>query len=147
MMMQVNPCLFSWALCQLTKVSGVKCLAPSTWKSITPPILSASYGWITDTIKLKLSFLRVTKSIECIPFILSKGVVSKIGWNNQSIYSFTEQHGLIRHPKEGHFQLASCQPLLSAQRTKLKWWPTLVNVFWVQHDKGEYITFCIGSAL
>ena len=36
-----------------------------------------------------------------------------------------------------------CFPLSAPSQ----WWPTLINVFWVQHDKGEYITFCHGGVL
>jgi|SRR5271169_255771 len=28
-----------------------------------------------------------------------------------------------------------------------QWRPTLIDVFWVQHDKGEYKAFCTGGVL
>ena len=54
----------------------------------------------------------------------------------------------IRHPKEGRFN-SHCVNLrfpLSAP-SHLRWWPTLINVFWVQRDKGEYRAFRIGGVL
>ena len=44
------------------------------------------------------------------------------------------------------FQLASCRPPLSAQRNRNRR-PTLANVFWVRHSKGEFEAFCIGGVL
>lgn len=118
----------------------VKCLAPSTWKSTTPPRLSASIGLNYGHYNIFFLTQAQVQPSQLNPFIYPKilKVVSKIGWNkSKSIYSFTSD----QTSKGRSFQLASCQPLLSAQRTKLKWWPTLINVFWVQHEEGEYITF------
>ncbi|KAF8805094.1 hypothetical protein BYT27DRAFT_6679721 [Phlegmacium glaucopus] len=60
-----------------------------------------------------------------------------------TLYSFT---GMIRHPKEGRFNSHRVNPRFPLSAPS-QWWPTLINVFWVQHDKGEYKAFCIGGVL
>jgi len=53
---------------------------------------------------------------------------------------------MIRHPKEGHFNSHRVNPHFPLSAPS-QWWPTLINVFWVQHSKGECKTFRTGGVL
>jgi len=76
---------------------------------------------------------------------LPKNVVSKEkNGSENDICHLLSQVG--QTSKGRSFQLASCRPPLSAQRTR-KGGPQLVNVFWVQHNKGDCEAFCTGGVL
>ena len=111
-----NACFFSWA--QLTKV---KCLAPSTWKSVTPLELSASnrvefrtlgknfqVNLASEGRLRQLNFIHLKK----ICYIVSK-MLNEMTHTLQLLIHWHDQTS-----KGRSFQLASCLPPLSAQRTK-----------------------------
>ena len=132
MTMQGIACSFSWALV------SKKCLAPSTWRSITP-------------LKTK-RFNRV--ELRTLPFIYKSYPTFK----NQSILFICRlgqsiiamkwmmdpsTHSHFRHPKEGQFQLALCQtPAFRSAHppNEMNGWPTLnPTSFGFKHEtKGEY---------
>ena len=59
----------------------------------------------------------------------------------------THSLDMFRHPKEGHFNSHRVNPRFPLSAPS-QWWPTLINVFWVQRDKGEYKkAFRIGGVL
>jgi hypothetical protein len=61
------------------------------------------------------------------------------------LYSFTLTWSDIQR-KVVSTRIVSTSAFRSAHQVS-EWWPTLIYVFWVQRDKGEYKAFCIGGVL